>query len=234
MVKCVDVQAIGPNGSSVGLSGINQAIFLSIGGNSIWETITDILLYLSILVVVVFGFMALIQAIKRKSIFKIDKSLLFLGIVYLAVVAIYFFFELVVINYRPIMVDGELSPSYPSTHSLIVCVVMLTAFIACDYMIKNKKINVCIKVAISCIALLSVVGRLLAGVHWFTDIFAGLLISFALMMLYYALLQAFCNKDKIDLNSVSIQENTETNAEEKEQEEILQTSEEVNKKISEE
>ena len=111
---------------------------------------------------------------------------------------------------------------------------MLTAFIACDYLIKNKNINLAIKIATICICALTIAGRLCAGVHWLTDIFAGLLISFALMMLYYSLLQAFCNKDKIDLNAVSIQENAETNVEEKEQEEILQTSEEENEKISEE
>ena len=234
LVKVIDFRPIGPNDTSVGFASINQWVFNAISVNEFWATITDILLYLSILVILAFVCLAIIQFFKRKNILKIDREVLFLGLIYLAVFAIYLFFEFVVINYRPIIIDGELNPSYPSTHTLIICVVMLTAFIACDYLIKNKNINLVIKIATIGICALTVAGRLCAGVHWFTDIFAGLLISFALMMLYYALLQEFCNKDKIDLNAVSIQENTETNAEEKEQEEMLQTSEEENEKISEE
>lgn len=183
----IDVKAIGPDGSSVGFATINARFHGLTGVHMRIYTITD---WLS-LVPVAFGFgfaiLGLIQWIKRKGIFHVDFSILVLGIFYILVLAAYLFFEAHVVNYRPVLINGYLEASYPSSTTLLVMCVMPTAMLQLYSRVQNRSIRWCVLLLIALFTVFMVIGRLLSGVHWLTDIVGGALLSASLVTLYYAI-----------------------------------------------
>jgi len=188
VVKVVDVRPVGAIGSRVGLSSLNQWFFNLLGINSIFDVITDILGVLVILIALVYVGIGILQLFKRKSIKKIDKELQLLAIVYFLMAAFYILFEIMIINYRPILVGGELAASYPSSHVLLTIVIVGTTAIIINKRESRKNIKVASSVAAVILSIASVAGRLLAGVHWLTDVIAGALLASSIVMLYFTCL----------------------------------------------
>ena len=186
LVSLVDVRAIGPEGSSVGFAALNGFVHELTGVNWILYTVTDWLGLVPIAVALGFAGLGLLQLIKRKSLWKVDHSILALGVFYIVVMAVYVFFEMVVINYRPTLIDGYLEVSYPSSTTMLVMCVMPTAAIQLNACIKNTVFRWCAVIAIVVFTAFMVIGRLLSGVHWITDIIGGALLSAGLVMMYDA------------------------------------------------
>ena len=184
----VDVQAIGPRGSSVGLAGINGFVHSLTGVHFDLYNITDWLGLVPVFVCMGFAVLGLVQWIKRKSISKVDYDILVLGGFYIVTIAAYLFFESVVINYRPILIGEILEASYPSSTTLLVMCVMPTAIMQLGSRIKNKVLRNIIAVTIIAFITFMVIGRLISGVHWLTDIVGGTLLSAGLVMLYRAII----------------------------------------------
>lgn len=157
------------------------------GVNLLLYTVTDWLGLVPIAVAFGFAVIGLVQWIKRKSLLKVDGSLLVLGGFYIVVMAAYIFFEAVVINYRPVLIDGYLEASYPSSTTMLVLCVMPTAMLQLRTRIKNRVLRRCVLIAIAAFTAFMVIGRLLSGVHWLTDIIAGALLSTGLVMIYASL-----------------------------------------------
>jgi membrane-associated phospholipid phosphatase len=108
-----------------------------------------------------------------------------LWVLYVAVIIFYLIFEFYVINYAPIKIDGEYKASYPSSHTLLAVTVMTSGASVFNLYVKKKAYRIA-AYSVSCVVTVAtVVGRLLAGVHWFTDIFASILLSAALIVLFY-------------------------------------------------
>ena len=183
-VTRIDVQAIGPQGSTVGFAALNRFVHDLTGVHMELYTITD---WLG-LVPVAFGFgfavLGLAQWIKRKHILKVDFSILVLGGFYIVTLAAYLFFESHVINYRPVLIEGNLEASYPSSTTLLVLCVMPTALMQLRRRIGNPLFRRCVSVAIAAFMAFMIIGRLLSGVHWVTDIIGGILLSTGLVALY--------------------------------------------------
>lgn len=195
LVKCVDVQAIGPLGSKVGLAGINEAVFKVFGVNQTIYNVTEILGYLTFLIIAFFAGLGVYQLIKGKSIKKVDYKILALGGFYVVVLLFYVLFEVIVVNYRPVLIEGELEASYPSSHTMLSICVVSSAMIVLTEMLNGKKAITITVVAVGyALILITVIGRLLSGVHWFTDVFGGVLLSFALIMLFYTATEFLRNK----------------------------------------
>lgn len=193
LVKVVDVKQIWVNNSSIGFATLNQFIFETTGVNMIWYHITDWLGLIPVFMAIVYAFIGLIQFIKRRSIFKVDKEIILLGLYYIIVIALYVFFEKVIINYRPILMNGFLEASYPSSHTLMtICICGSSILI--NKKLFNNKITKVINYLSIIIITITVVGRLISGVHWFTDIIGGILISSGLLMTFYSLL-SIINKE---------------------------------------
>lgn len=193
LVKVVDVKQIGVNNSSIGFATLNQFIFETTGVNMIWYHITNWLGLIPVFMAIVYAFIGLIQFIKRRSIFKVDKEIILLGLYYIIVIALYVFFEKVIINYRPILMNGFLEASYPSSHTLMtICICGSSILI--NKKLFNNKITKVINYLSIIIITITVVGRLISGVHWFTDIIGGILISSGLLMTFYSLL-SIINKE---------------------------------------
>lgn len=187
LVSFVDVRAIGPNGSSVGFATLNGYVHERIGVNTPLYTITDWLGLVPIGVAFGFAILGLVQWIKRKSLLKVDRSLLALGGFYMVVLAAYIFFEIVVINYRPVLLGGYLEASYPSSTTMLVMCVMPAAMIQLHARVKNHVFRRCVMVLIAVFIVFMVIGRLVSGVHWLSDIIGGVLISAGLVTIYASL-----------------------------------------------
>ena len=180
----VDVQPIGPKGSSVGFASLNRFFHNLTGVHLRLYNLTDWLGFVPIFVCMGFGILGLMQWIKRKSICKVDYDILALGGFYIVTIAAYLFFENVVINYRPVLIGGYLEASYPSSTTLLVMCVMPTAMMQWGARIKNKIFKRCVLLTVALFIAFMVIGRLISGVHWLTDIIGGALISSALVMIY--------------------------------------------------
>lgn len=148
--------------------------------------VTDWLGLVPLFVCMGFGILGLVQWIKRKSIRKVDYDILILGGFYIITIAAYLLFESVVINYRPVLIGGILEASYPSSTTMLVMCVMPTAIMQLKSRIKNKAVCNIASVTIIAFIAFMVIGRLISGVHWFTDIVGGALLSAGLVMLYYS------------------------------------------------
>lgn len=185
LVSVADVQPIGPEQSEVGLATLNGFVFEHIGVNMTWYHITEWLGMAVLLGPAGFAALGLCQLIQRKSLWKVDTHLLLLGVFYALVAVCYVLFEKVIINYRPVVFDEGLEASYPSSHTMLAVCVLATAMITLRKLpvLPQKYLKATNPICVA-LLLVTVVGRLLSGVHWFTDIVGGVLLSAALVMLY--------------------------------------------------
>ena len=184
LLGIMDVQPIGPQGTMVGFAGLNQAVHVFTGVNMTLYTVTDWLGLVPLGFVFGFALLGLGQWIRRKHILRVDRSILTLGVFYLVVMALYVFFECYVVNYRPVLIEGKLEASYPSSTTILVLCVMPTVIMQLGTRIRSRIIRRWVSVAMMLFAAFMVIGRLLSGVHWFSDIVGGILLSAGLVMLY--------------------------------------------------
>ena len=183
-ISMMDVQAIGPRGSQVGFATLNGFIHQVTGVHMTLYVITDWLGLVPVAFGFGFAFLGLFQWISRKSLLKVDADILVLGGFYIVTLGAYLFFESFVINYRPVLIEGFLEASYPSSTTLLVLCVMPTAMMQLRQRIQQPLLRTIVNTAIGCFIVFMVVGRLISGVHWLTDIIGGFLLSGGLVMLY--------------------------------------------------
>ena len=186
LVKIVDVGFVSSTGSLVGFSSVNIPFSQKFGFNPIFYKVSEVLGYLIFLVIAVFAFIGCYQLIKRKSLMKVDKDLYALAITYVFTFALYIFFDKVlVINLRPIIMAGEsiAEPSFPSSHTLLAVSVLGTAISECGK-IRRKSFRVSLVIVLAILMGATVLSRLFSGVHWVTDIVAGILWGEVMMTLY--------------------------------------------------
>ena len=187
-IRFVDMQAIGPQESSVGFATINQFVHNLTGVHMSLYTITDWLGLVPLVFVMGFALLGLIQWIKRKNILKVDYNILILGGFYIVVMAVYVLFEMLVVNYRPVLICRILEASYPSSTTMLVMCVMPTAIMQFNARIENNILKRFAAAAIIAFIVFMVIGRLISGVHWFTDIIGGALLSTGLVLMYNAII----------------------------------------------
>lgn len=186
LVKTYDVKSIGPNNSEVGFSKINAWFSNLIGSHMTIYKVTELLGYIIILIVGIYGLIGLYQLIKKKSLFKVDKELYILGGLYVSMAVVYVFFEKFIINYRPILIEGQLEASYPSSHTILAICICISSLIVSRNYVRKKHQGVVDTLTI--LLLLGVLlGRVASGVHWISDILGGILISCTLLMYFYTL-----------------------------------------------
>lgn len=181
---------IGPEETSIGLATINGMIHETTGVQMIWYEITSYLGILSILVGLCFACIGFVQLIRRRSLLKVDAEILSLGCLYVILAVLYILFELVVINERPIIMPGDehVEASFPSSHTLLSFAIFGSAMIVIGKYVRNRRLCNLIQVLLGILILIAVFGRLLSGVHWFTDILGSLFLSAALLLLFTGLL----------------------------------------------
>ena len=189
IIQFLDVQAIGPQGSAVGLATVNRFVHHLTGVHMALYTITDWLSLVPLAFVIGFALRGLVQWMKRKRLLNVDRNLLVLGGFYLVVMTVFALFEVVAVNYRPVLINGVLEPSYPSSTTMLVLCVMPTAMMQLNARIPNEGFKRCVVFAIAVFTACMVIGRLVSGVHWFTDIIGGILLSAGLVLMYRAVVR---------------------------------------------
>ena len=185
LIQTVDVQAVGQNGTDIGFASLNTW-FHKMTGVHMWVyTVTDWLGLVPIFICMIFGVVGLVQLIKRRSLLKVDKDIILLGIYYILVIFGYLIFEMIPINYRPILIEGRMEASYPSSTTLLVMSVMPTLAFQVHRRIRNTKVKYGIYAFTVLFTAFMVVGRTVAGVHWLTDIAGSVLLSSGLYLIYH-------------------------------------------------
>ena len=185
LVKRIDIKCNAVNNSCIGFATINQFIFNKIGVNMRWYIITDWLGIIPILMSMVYAIIGIKQLIKRKSINKVDTEIIILGIFYIVVISIYILFEKYIINYRPILMNGFLEASFPSSHTLMTVCLCGSSIIINNKLFKNNFTKILNFLSLF-IIIIMIIGRFISGVHWLTDIIGGMLISSFLLILFYS------------------------------------------------
>ena len=184
MILMIDVQPVGQNGTEVGFATINVWFHKITGVHMLPYTVSDWLGLVPIVICMCFGMVGFIQLIKRRSLFKVDRDIIWLGVYYILVIMGYLFFEMVPVNYRPVLIDGRLEASYPSSTTLLVLSVMPTLKYQADRRIESLGIRKAISIFTLGFSLFMVACRIISGVHWLTDIVGSFLLSFGLFMIY--------------------------------------------------
>lgn len=185
LVSVADVRPVGPEGSAVGLATLNAWAAERIGVHMLWYQITNVLGVVALLTAGCFGLLGLTQLVLRKSLWKVDVQILLLGAFYVLLAVCYLFFEKVIVNFRPVILEGGLEASYPSSHTMLTVCIMATAIMELRRLLAQKEALCRVLTAAAFIVMVvTVIGRLLSGVHWLTDIIGGLLLSVTLVLLY--------------------------------------------------
>lgn len=188
LVKTVDVKTIGPNNTSVGFAKVNDAFMHFVGTNMTIYKLTEVAGLLVLLIVGIYGIIGLVQLIKRKSLFKVDREIICLGVLYVMMISVYVLFEKVVINYRPILIDNELEASFPSSHTMLaICTSVSSLLVYKKYV--PKKLNYLVMFTTVLLLTIVFLGRMISGVHWLSDILGGVIISLTLLTYFYTILK---------------------------------------------
>ena len=183
-LRLIDLQPIGPEDSVVGFATLNAFFHKLTGVHLVLYTLTDWLSLIPVGICAGFGLLGLFQWISRKALRCVDFDLLALGTFYAVVFAVYASFEVYIVNYRPVLINGILEASYPSSTTMLVICVMGSAILQFQMRINNIRFRKFVTHS-SMIYLISMVSlRLLSGVHWMTDIIGGILLSISLVMMY--------------------------------------------------
>ena len=184
LIRCVDVQAAGPNGTKVGFAAFNLWFHKLTGVHMTIYTITDWLGLVPIAVCLGFGVVGVFQLIRRRSLLRVDPDIVLLGLYYILVILGYLVFEMIPINYRPVLIKGVLEASYPSSTTLLVLSVMPTMLFQIDRRTNKPLVRNVTGIFVIAFSAFMVIGRLIAGVHWATDIIGAVFLSAGLFLLY--------------------------------------------------
>lgn len=185
-VSLVDVQPIGPEGSAVGFAALNGWFHQLTGVHMALYELTDLLSIVPLGMVAAFGLLGLVQWVRRKKLLAVDRSILALGGFYGAVLAAFVLFEVLEVNYRPVLIEGVLEASYPSSTTMLALCVLVTAMLQLRERMKSGALRSLVLAALAVFAAFLVVGRVISGVHWLSDIIGGMLLSAGLIVAYAA------------------------------------------------
>ena len=191
LIKVIDVKPIGPEESKVGFAALNGFVSGLLKQHPFFEKLTKLLGIFALLTAAGFAAVGVLQFVRTRSLRGVDREILLLGAFYVVVLLAYIFFELCVVNYRPVILDEGLEASYPSSHTVLVICIMMTAPAQIGRLTKNALLRETARIASYCIIAVMVVGRLISGVHWFTDIIGGILLSGALVCIYNGAMEYF-------------------------------------------
>ena len=184
LVQSVDVHAAGPGGTRIGFAAFNLWFHRLTGVHMFMYKITDWLGLVPIGTCFGFGIVGVVQMVRRRSLFQVDPDIILLGLYYILVIIGYLVFEMVPINYRPILINGMLEASYPSSTTLLALSVMPTLAFQVDRRTRKTVVRSVTGFFVAIFSVFMVIGRLISGVHWATDIIGAVLLSLGLFLLY--------------------------------------------------
>jgi len=193
LLGTVDVSIAGETETALGFAALNSGFHRLTGVHYGLYVLTDWLGLVPVGVCLVFALMGLAQLLRRKCLRKVDRDLLLLGVYYAAVIGCYLSFEKLAVNFRPVLIEGRREASYPSSTALLALSVMPSLAFQAGRRWKGG-VAKWVRIGAWVFALGMVLGRLLSGVHWLTDILGAALLSEGLFKLYKA--AVFCCREE--------------------------------------
>lgn len=185
LLKTVDVAINPETDTKIGLSTVNFAVHDAIGEHYALYDLTQYLGYFAILVAAGFAVWACVRLIfSRFSFRKTGIDFLILGGLYLAAILCYVFFEIVIVNCRPVLLEGKAEASFPSSHTVLSIVVFVSAARMLHRRFALRVRYLFFSLPFYALAAFAAVARLVSGVHWLTDVIGGVLLSVALLFLF--------------------------------------------------
>lgn len=200
-LKFVDVKTItvGSQMTEIGFGTTNTTIFTSIKSEKNWLTVSNIMIAAIIVAGVLFAGLGFVQLVKRKSFKKVDWQIKMLGLTYILMLCVYVFFEKIcVFNYRPVLIDGNLEASFPSSHTLFATTIALTVMMILPTYVKSKAVSIILSLILGAMVFITANGRIAGGVHWTSDVIGGVLYGAFLASIYYCLAGLGKKKEYLD------------------------------------
>ncbi len=191
LLRTVDVAAVGPAGTSIGLSHANAAFHQLTGEHPMLYRVSSLLGYGILALAGLMAVLGLIQLIQERSLRKVEPAFLLLGGLYALTLALYALFEVVVVNYRPVLEAGQSFPeaSFPSSHTMLAIVILGSVSLLIERYVYDEVYCAFLKLVCRLVMAVTVVTRLLSGVHWLTDILAGVFLGAALVFTFDLVLE---------------------------------------------
>ena len=187
---------LGETNTPVGLSSINKLFVTNYV--DIYNSMSQVGLYLSFIIIAGFAITGFYQLIKRKSLFKVDLDIILFGVGVIVLIITWLLFDKVIAyNYRPIYVNKNLEGSFPSTHVLFTTFVLVSAFGISLNREKNNFYNLAILVIAILVITLTSLCRVLSGMHWATDVLGGLLLGLGYFFILYGIFKGLSKKEEI-------------------------------------
>ena len=184
-VTAADVRPVGADGTDIGFAGLNTAVRDAVGYSPVLFAVSEYLGYIALAVMAFFAGVGLVRLIRGRSLKAVGSEIWLTGGFYVLLLAVYLLFEKLEINYRPLKLEGELEASYPSSHTVLaLCVFLSAALLFAKLLASKPKAAAALQIAMTVLALATVVTRFASGVHWFTDIIGGVILSALLLSLY--------------------------------------------------
>ena len=193
LVAVVNRQPVGPQDSVVGFADFNLSVHEAVGVHKVFHILSTILGFAAILYAAMQTFSAVRQCVQRGGPDRVAADSLAMLVVYTVTVLIYILFEFVVINYRPVLDDGALAASYPSSHSLLAVAVFLTGAQQIRIRVRNAQDRQLFTAVLTAACVLTILARFLSGVHWATDIIGGILAGYFVLSLYRPVIRLIRN-----------------------------------------
>lgn len=195
LIQVVDVRAAGETGTEIGFAALNVRFHEWTGVHMWLYTATDWLGLVPVFVCLLFGAVGFAQLVRRRSLLKVDRDILILGVYYVLVIGCYLIFEMIPINYRPILIEGRMEASYPSSTTLLVLSVMPTLAEQAHRRLNGRRWKKTLTALTVLFSAAMVMGRLVSGVHWLTDIVGAVLLSGGLFCVYRAAVLLCCERE---------------------------------------
>ena len=156
-----------------------------------WDLISDIILATSFAALAVFAVLGFCQWIKRRSLKKVDKPLLWAILpLFLMVVTYIIFDKFLILNTRP---NGSGEPSFPSTHVMVVATIFSIIAIILPKYIKSRVARITLDLMMLALLVLVCVARVLADMHWISDVVGGLIFAVIFAVIYYLITRRYKN-----------------------------------------
>jgi undecaprenyl-diphosphatase len=196
LIQVIDVRVAGQTETTIGFAALNVWFHDWTGVHMPLYVVTDWLGLVPLIVCLWFFGIGVTQWVVRRSLFQVDLDIIFLGIYYALVVSTYLVFEMIPINYRPVLIDGARETSYPSSTTLLVLSVMPTLKFQIDRRSHRSAVRTITTIFVILFSVFMAGGRMIAGVHWLSDIIGSVLLSAGLFLLYRAAVLFIDSKER--------------------------------------
>ena len=169
--------------TDIGFQKLNLSVHNALGFRQVFYRLSEYIGYLALLAGACIGLIWLLRLIKTKKLLGVDAGLNAAIAAMALMVVFYVLFEALKLNFRPVILDDGLEASYPSSHTLLGCVVFGCAAMVSADIFKDKGLARSVSALCYIIAAVLTLFRALSGVHWISDIIGGVILSAAILSL---------------------------------------------------